>query len=65
MKKCMACGREGNAPHVRGVKSAAVQLGNFREQVDVDATLCEACAGRVMQKAMDALIVEMLGRDPR
>lgn len=65
MKKCEHCGREGVAPHVRGAKSAAVTIGNYRVAVDIDVQLCEKCADRVMAKAMDVLIVELAGRDPR
>lgn len=65
MKKCEHCGREGSAPHVRGAKSAAVTIGNYRMAVDIDVQLCEKCADRVMAKAMDVLTVELAGRDPR
>lgn len=65
MRKCDYCGREGSAPNVRGAKSAAVSIGNYRMPVDIDVTICEKCAGRVMRKAMDALILELVGRDPR
>lgn len=65
MKKCDYCGTEGTAPDVRGAKSAAVSIGNYRMNVAIDATLCERCADRIMGKAMDALLLELCGRDPR
>lgn len=64
-RKCEYCGREGTAPKVRGAKSAAVTIGNYRLNIDIDVQLCEGCADRIMAKAMDALIVELAGRDPR
>lgn len=65
MKKCDYCGREGNAPDVRGTKSVAVQIGNYRMNADVDLTVCEKCADRIMSVALDALAVELFGGDPR
>ena len=56
MKKCDYCGREGNAPDVRGTKSAAVTVGNYRMNADVDLTICEKCADEVMRKALNVLI---------
>ena len=64
-RKCDYCGREGNAPHVRGAKSVAVQIGNYRMNVDSDIAICEKCADRIMSVALDALAVELFGRDPR
>jgi len=57
MKKCERCGREGTAPHVRGAKSAAVSIGNYRMAVDVDVELCDRCADAIMGVAMGKLIV--------
>ena len=65
MKKCEFCGREGSAPHVRGCKSAAVTIGNYRMSVGVDVEVCDKCADRIMAKAMDTLIVGLVGSDPR
>lgn len=65
MKKCDYCGREGSAPDVRGAKSVAVQIGNYRVNVEVDLTVCEECADRFLFGALDWLNVEMFGRDPR
>jgi len=62
MRKCGICGREGTAPDVRGAKSAAVSIGNYRLAVDVDLAICEKCAGKAMQAAVDELIVELVGR---
>ena len=59
-KKCDYCGREGTAPDVRGVKSAAVSVGNYRLSADVDVGVCEACADRIMGVAMGKLF-EQLG----
>lgn len=56
-KKCEYCGREGCAPKVRGAKSAAVSIGNYRMAVDVDVEVCEECSEKLMAKAMDALIL--------
>lgn len=65
MKKCEFCGREGTAPDVRGARSVAVQIGNYRMNVDSDVVICDKCADRFMSKALDALAVELFGRDPR
>ena len=67
MRKCYFCGREGYAPDVRGTKSAAVTIGNYRMNADVDLTICEKCADEVMRKALDVLIGALAeGRsDPR
>ncbi|MBR4687084.1 MAG: hypothetical protein IKP01_02120 [Bacteroidales bacterium] len=54
MKKCEFCGKEGTAPNVRGAKSAAVSLGNYRMAANVDVEICESCA--------DAVMGEMLGK---
>ena len=59
MKKCTKCGREGTAPDVRGVKSAGVNLGNFRLAIDISDELCEECAGKAMARAMDELILAL------
>lgn len=59
MRKCMKCGREGTAPDVRGAKSAGVNIGNYRQVVDVDVELCEECAGKLMRRAMDELILAL------
>ena len=56
MKKCEYCGREGTAPHVRGAKSAAVSIGNYRMAIDVDVELCDRCADMIMGVAMGKLI---------
>lgn len=61
MRKCDYCGREGGVPHVRGAKSAAVSIGNYRAQADVDVTICEACADELMRDAV-ARLVDALSR---
>lgn len=53
------CGREGTAPDVRGAKSAGVNVGNYRQTVDVDVALCERCAGKAIGRAMDELILAL------
>lgn len=65
MKKCDYCGREGTAPDVRGTKSVAVQIGNYRMNVECDLTICETCADRFMSGALDSLAVELFGKDQR
>ena len=60
MKKCEYCGREGCAPDVRGAKSAAVSIGNYRMGASIDVSVCEACANRIMGAAMGKLF-EQLG----
>ena len=62
MKKCNYCGREGTAPDVRGTKSVAVQIGNYRMNVECDLTICETCADRFMSGALDSLVVELFGK---
>lgn len=57
MKKCEYCGRKGTAPNVRGCKSAAVSIGNYRLAVDVDVEICEKCAEKMMGEVMSKLIV--------
>ena len=59
MKKCDYCGREGSAPDVRGAKSASVSVGNYRMPIDVDVTLCERCANRIMGVTMGRLIEQL------
>lgn len=59
MRKCEFCGAEGCAPKVRGAKSAGVNVGNFRATVDIDVSLCEECADRLMRRAMDELILAL------
>lgn len=61
MRKCDYCGREGGTPHVRGARSAAVSIGNFRTAVDVDVTLCEQCAEKVMYRAIKELVIDLGG----
>lgn len=58
MRKCEFCGAEGCAPKVRGAKSAAVSLGNYRMSAPVDVELCDACADAVMGE----LLGKLLGR---
>ena len=65
MRKCDYCGREGSAPDVRGAKSAAVSVGNYRMTIDVDVALCERCAERIMAEALDVLTVELTVVRPR
>lgn len=66
MRKCEYCGREGTAPKVRGAKSAAVTIGNYRMNIDIDVQLCESCADRIMGVTMGKLIENMtIGRCPR
>ena len=65
MRKCDYCGREGSAPDVRGAKSASVSVGNYRMFIDVDVTLCERCAERIMAEALDVLTVELTVVRPR
>lgn len=57
MKKCEFCGTEGTAPKVRGAKSAAVSIGNYRLGISIDAEICERCAERIMGEAMSKLVV--------
>lgn len=59
MKKCEFCGKEGGAPDVRGCKSAAVSIGNYRLAIDVDVEVCERCADRIMGVAMGKLIEQL------
>ena len=56
MRKCDYCGREGSAPDVRGAKSAAVQVGNYRASANVDVSVCEECAGKMMYYALRKLV---------
>lgn len=60
MRKCEYCGKEGSAPDVRGAKSAAVTIGNYRLNASIDVGVCEACANRIMGIAMGKLF-EQLG----
>ena len=62
MRKCDYCGREGSAPDVRGAKSAAVQVGNYRASANVDVSVCEACANRIMGVAMGKLLEQLSGK---
>lgn len=59
MRKCDYCGREGTAPDVRGAKSAAVSIGNYRMPIDVDVTLCADCADELMARVMDELVLQL------
>lgn len=61
MRKCDYCGLEGGVPHVRGAKSAAVSIGNYRTQANVDVTICEECADKLMRDAV-AHLVDALSR---
>lgn len=66
MKKCEYCGKEGSAPDVRGAKSAAVSLGNYRMAMNVDIEICDACANRIMGATLGALIEQLsTGRSGR
>ena len=65
MRKCDYCGREGNAPNVRGAKSAAVSIGNYRMPVDIDVTICEECADKIMYRAIKELVIDIAGSDAR
>lgn len=59
MRKCDYCGREGTAPDVRGAKSAAVSIGNYRFAIDVNVTLCADCADELMARVMDELVLQL------
>lgn len=59
-RKCDYCGAEGTAPHVRGAKSAAVSIGNYREAACIDVRICDRCADEVMRDALRA-VLERLG----
>ena len=55
----MKCGREGCAPEVRGAKAAGVNIGNFRLPIEIDAVLCEECAGKAMARAAAELLAAL------
>ena len=59
MKKCMYCGKEGTAPNVRGAKSVAVSIGNFRMAANVDIEICDMCAEAMMGAAVGRLLFEL------
>lgn len=59
MRKCDYCGREGSAPDVRGAKSAAVSIGNYRLSASIDVGVCDACADRIMGVAMGRLLEQL------
>ena len=63
MRKCDYCGREGCAPDVRGAKSAAVSVGNYRLSASIDVGVCEACADRIMGVAMGRLLEQLSGKE--
>lgn len=63
MRKCDYCGREGSAPDVRGAKSAAVSIGNYRMSASIDVGVCEACANRIMGAAMGRLLEQLSGKE--
>ena len=59
MKKCMYCGKEGTAPHVRGAKSASVGIGNFRVAENIDVEPCDNCADEVMGAVIRELLLQL------
>ena len=59
MKKCEYCGKEGGAPNVRGCKSAAVSIGNYRLAIDVNVEVCDRCADRIMGVTIGKLIEQL------
>lgn len=58
-RKCKFCGREGAAPEVRGAKSVGVNVGNFRQTVDVDVEICEMCANVAIGAAIGEMMVKL------
>lgn len=62
MRKCDYCGCEGSAPDVRGAKSAAVSVGNYRLSASIDVGVCEACAERIIGVAMGRLLEQLSGK---
>lgn len=59
MKKCEFCGKEGTAPNVRGAKSAAVSIGNYRTAASIDVEVCEGCADAIMHEALGKLLLRI------
>lgn len=65
IRKCGLCGREGYVPSVRGAKSLAVSIGNFRAMRSIDVEICEECANRIMDEALSGMLPNVDGGEGR